>query len=89
MIKEIKNCYIVTHGEADNVSYSRYYLVYETEEEAIEDMEQFKKEKYEEYEYSEEEILEIEENSSSEYCEDIDGEWFVRIELGKTVRRID
>ena len=83
MKKENKKCYVITYAEADNISYDLSYEVCETEEDAVNGMEQFINDKFEEYEYSEDEIKEIRENSTWNYCEDGEGEWYVRIDTAE------
>lgn len=80
MKKQNKKCYIITYAEANNISYDLSYEVFETENDAVKRMEEFMNNKFKEYEYSEDEIEEIKENSTWDYCEDDEGEWYVRID---------
>ena len=83
MKKQNKKCYIVTYAEANNISYDLSYEVFETEDDAVKGMEEFMNSKFEEYEYGEDEIEEIRENSTWDYCEDGEGEWYVRIDTAE------
>lgn len=79
--KQNKKCYIVTYAEANNVSYDLSYEVFETEDDAVKGMEEFMNNKFQEYEYGKREIEKIKNNSTWDYCEDDEGEWYVRIDI--------
>lgn len=78
--------YMVELGEADNVSYDITYYVCKDYSHAKRILLELAAIQYENFEMSDEEIKEVQSNSSEDYIEDTEGEWYVRIE---TVRILD
>lgn len=75
-------CYIVAYAEAITAGYEYDHHVFMNGVNAEAYFDKVIKERLEDGEYEEDEITEMKENSTVNYFEDIDGEWFVRIDEG-------